>query len=190
MNENAVILDVADDPARIARIKARERAAESRLADAHLEELLPQRGEAGGGRGTGGVHRRFGGEAKVQAAHPEDDGVVIRVIPLESQISPGMNPVTMEIETDPEELALSHAILQRAKLNSDWLQSHWADILPQARGEDRGRCGSGGVHRRHARGGMGEGSGRTRKMGVAISQYVPFARGPRIYADRRRMDGR
>ena len=128
--------------------------------------------------------------AKVQAAHPEDDGVVIRVIPLESQISPGMNPVTMEIETDPEELALSHAILQRAKLNSDWLQSHWADILPQARGKFVAVAGQEAfIADTHA-----EARARARAAHPdddgAISQYVRSSRGPRIYADRRRMAGR
>ncbi len=195
MNENAVTLDVADDPARIARIKARrERAQRNRdWLDAHLDELLPQaRGKlvAVAGQEAFIAETTEEAEARARAAHPEDDGVVIRVIPLESQISPGMNPVTMEIETDPEELAVSHAIHQRAKLNSDWLQSHWADILPEARGKILVVAGQEAfVADTHAEAWAKARAAHPEDEG-AISQYVPFARGPRIYARRRRMDGR
>jgi hypothetical protein len=195
MNENSVTLERWNDPALIARIKARqERARRNRdWLDAHLSELLPQaRGKLVAVAGQEAFIADSEGEAwaKVQAAHPEDDGVVIRVIPLEHQISPGMNPATMEIETDPEELALSHAVHQRAKLNSDWLQSHWADILPEARGKILVVAGQEAfVADTHAEAWAKARAAHPEDEG-AISQYVPFARGPRIYARRRRMDGR
>jgi hypothetical protein len=37
--------------------------------------------------------------------------------------------------TDPEEVARSLAVDAQFRRNSEWLQSHWADVLPQARGK-------------------------------------------------------
>lgn len=37
--------------------------------------------------------------------------------------------------TDPAEIARSRAVFARLKLNSDWLQSHWSDLLPAAKGK-------------------------------------------------------
>ena len=40
----------------------------------------------------------------------------------------------IEQVTDPAEIARHRTQHERAGRNSDWLQSHWADLLPQARG--------------------------------------------------------
>jgi hypothetical protein len=45
------------------------------------------------------------------------------------------NPITMELVDDPVVIARNRAQLERFKRNSDWLQSHWADLLPQVRGK-------------------------------------------------------
>lgn len=37
--------------------------------------------------------------------------------------------------TDPVECAKVHARIDRAKRNLDWLEQHWPDLLPQARGK-------------------------------------------------------
>ena len=37
--------------------------------------------------------------------------------------------------TDPAEIERSRAVFARLKLNSDWLQSHWPDLLPAAKGK-------------------------------------------------------
>jgi hypothetical protein len=37
--------------------------------------------------------------------------------------------------TDPVEIARHRAQAEQAKRNSAWLQAHWADVLPQARGK-------------------------------------------------------
>lgn len=42
----------------------------------------------------------------------------------------------IEEVTDPEEIARSRAQHERHRRNSDWLQAHWSDVLPQARGTD------------------------------------------------------
>ena len=41
----------------------------------------------------------------------------------------------IEEVTDPKETERSHLQHERHRRNSDWLQSHWADVLPQARGK-------------------------------------------------------
>jgi hypothetical protein len=41
---------------------------------------------------------------------------------------------TFEVVTDPTETAKAGAQLDRAKKNGDWLQHHWSELLPQARG--------------------------------------------------------
>jgi hypothetical protein len=40
-----------------------------------------------------------------------------------------------EVVNDPVEVERCKAQDERARRNSEWLQSHWADLLPQARGK-------------------------------------------------------
>jgi hypothetical protein len=37
--------------------------------------------------------------------------------------------------TDPAEIARARASYERAKRNSDWLQAHWGDLMPQVLGK-------------------------------------------------------
>jgi hypothetical protein len=86
--------------------------------------------------------------------------------------------------TDPAEVARAKAQHERYKRNSDWLQAHWADLLPQARGKflvvagqeafladtpDQAWAWAERVHP--------EDHG-------ALVQYVRTYQGPRIYANR------
>jgi hypothetical protein len=41
----------------------------------------------------------------------------------------------IEEVTDPTEIARHRTQHERAKRNGDWLQAHWGDLLPQARGK-------------------------------------------------------
>jgi len=41
----------------------------------------------------------------------------------------------IEEVTDPAEIARSKQQHDRHKRNTDWLQAHWGDLLPQARGK-------------------------------------------------------
>jgi hypothetical protein len=43
--------------------------------------------------------------------------------------------LTMEVVEPADVNPQDRAQLERFKRNSDWLQSHWADLLPQARGK-------------------------------------------------------
>jgi hypothetical protein len=45
------------------------------------------------------------------------------------------NPITMEVVDAPDADARGQAQRERFERNSVWLQSHWADLLPQARGK-------------------------------------------------------
>src|SRR5438093_7035024 len=43
--------------------------------------------------------------------------------------------IIIEEVDDPVEIARFQAQDERARRNSDWLQAHWSDVLPQARGK-------------------------------------------------------
>ena len=44
------------------------------------------------------------------------------------------SPITMEEVAEPDRIARARAHDQRLKRNLDWLNAHWDDLLPQARG--------------------------------------------------------
>jgi hypothetical protein len=92
---------------------------------------------------------------------------------------------TIEMIDDAAEVARCRAQDARAKKNSDWLQAHWADILPDARGkfvavagEEAFIADTVGRAWEIARAAHPEDDG-------AISQYVFPEEGLRIYAHRR-----
>ncbi len=41
----------------------------------------------------------------------------------------------IEEVTDPDEIARARAQDERHRRNNEWLEMHWADVLPQARGK-------------------------------------------------------
>ena len=90
----------------------------------------------------------------------------------------------IEEVTDPEYNARALAQHKRAKRNSDWLQKHWPDLLPRARGRFVAVAGqeafiadSGEEARAMARAAHPDDDG-------LIAQYVRPEQGPRIYAHR------
>jgi hypothetical protein len=89
--------------------------------------------------------------------------------------------VVIEEVRDPAEVASSRAQHIRALRNSAWLQAHWADVLPRARGRFLAVAGqeafiadTGEEAWEMARAAHPDDDG-------AISQYVPQEGGPRIY---------
>jgi hypothetical protein len=92
------------------------------------------------------------------------------------------DPLILEEVNDPVAAARSRALLERFRRNTDWLQSHWNDVLPQARGKHLAVAGQEAfiadtpdqawawVDQKHP-----EDDG-------AFVQYVIAERGPRIYA--------
>ena len=45
------------------------------------------------------------------------------------------SPIILEEVTDSTEIARGRAQHERATRNSEWLQTHWAELLPHARGK-------------------------------------------------------
>ena len=93
--------------------------------------------------------------------------------------------LTIEEVDDPAVLARSRAQDERARRNSAWLQAHWAELLPRARGRFVAVAGqeafladTPGEAWRLARAAHPEDDG-------VISQYVFPEGGPRVYANRR-----
>jgi hypothetical protein len=91
----------------------------------------------------------------------------------------------IEEVSEPNELMRSRAQDERHRRNSEWLQAHWADVLPQARGKFLAVAGQepfiadtpaeawAWVEATHP-----EDNG-------AIVRYIRTEAGPRIYADQR-----
>lgn len=95
--------------------------------------------------------------------------------------------ITIEEVTDPVEIARHRAWHEKALRNSEWLETHWADILPQAHGKFVAVAGQEAF------------IADTDEQAVAcaraahpddeglLSQYVFPPGGPRIYGYRRGM---
>jgi hypothetical protein len=85
---------------------------------------------------------------------------------------------------DPVEIARHTAQRERARRNRDWLQAHWPELLPQARGRFLAVSGQEAF--------IADGPEEAWAMAKAahpdddgaIDQYVYAERGPRIYAHR------
>src|SRR5258708_8166865 len=62
-------------------------------------------------------------QVMIKSASPEPDQV-------------SGSPVALLIEeiSDPAEIARCRAQHERAQRNTEWLEAHWPDLLPQARG--------------------------------------------------------
>lgn len=91
----------------------------------------------------------------------------------------------LEEVDDPAESARFASVYERFRLNADWLESHWQDLLPQAlgkfiavAGEEAFLCDSAEEAWFWAAAKHPEDSG-------ALVEYVLPAGGPRFYANRR-----
>jgi hypothetical protein len=190
MSENSVTLELATDPAELERAQAYEHARSSdRRLKRNLDYLNPRWDELRP-RECGRYVAVAGQELFVadtyqealdmaRTAHPDDDGYWVQcVTPMKE------NHLTFDIETDPERLAQSRARSERFKRNSDWLQAHWPDLLPQARGKFLTVAGQEAF--------IADTPEESRAMARAphpdddgsLSQYVRHAQGPRFYSHR------
>jgi hypothetical protein len=57
--------------------------------------------------------------------------IIERTTPEERRSRP---PIVIEEVTDPKEIARIQAVHAQMRRNSDWLQSHWDEVMPEARG--------------------------------------------------------
>ena len=113
---------------------------------------------------------------------------MLRIKPLTrsevAMIAPRPEPqFVIEEVTDPAEIAASQARSARFKRNSDWLEAHWPDLMPQARGKFVAVAGQEAFLAdtlEEARALVR----RTHPDDAALVQYVRTGLGPRIYATR------
>jgi hypothetical protein len=95
--------------------------------------------------------------------------------------------VVIEHVIDPAETSRHRAQLQRARRNSQWLQSHWDDLLPQARGKFVAVAGQESFIAETAEEAWSSAMKAHPEDDGALCQHVFSHTGPRIYAHRRRV---
>jgi hypothetical protein len=89
----------------------------------------------------------------------------------------------IEEVTDPAEIASHKAQRERARRNRDWLQMHWSELLPAARGKFIAVAGQEAFIADSAEEAWSMAKAAHPEDDGAIDQYVRPERGPRIYAD-------
>jgi hypothetical protein len=88
----------------------------------------------------------------------------------------------IEEVTDPDEIARHKAQRERARRNRDWLQAHWPDLLPQARGKFIAVAGQEAFIADSPEEAWQMAKAAHPDDDGAIDQYVRPELGPRIYA--------
>jgi hypothetical protein len=104
---------------------------------------------------------------------------------MEQQRVPDEPQVVITEITDPQRLAEGRAVDEQTRRNGDWLQTHWSEVLPQARGKFLAVAGQ----QPFIADTMEEALALARAAhpddrGLLL-QYIRTTRGPRIYAHRR-----
>lgn len=92
-------------------------------------------------------------------------------------------PLVIEEVTDPAEIARSRAQDERGRRNSDWLQAHWADLLPRARGKFVAVAGQEAFLADTAEEAWAWAKRVHPDDNGAMVRFVRSGRGPRIYAN-------
>lgn len=90
---------------------------------------------------------------------------------------------TLEIETDPAVIERNRAQHERARKNSDWLQAHWGDVLPQARGRFVAVAGQEAFIADTLEAACEWAKTAHPDDNGALVQYVRVEKGPRIYGN-------
>ena len=93
----------------------------------------------------------------------------------------------IEEVSEPDEIMRCRAQDERHRRNSDWLQSHWADVLPQARGKFLAVAGQEPFIAGTAAEVWAWVESAHPEDNGAIVRCVRREAGPRIYADHRRV---
>ena len=84
--------------------------------------------------------------------------------------------------TDPDEIQRSRAQFERHRRNSAWLQAHWGDLLPQARGKFVAVADQEAFIAETPEAAWAWVEATHPQDNGALVQYVLTHRGPRIYA--------
>jgi hypothetical protein len=99
------------------------------------------------------------------------------------------SPIIMEVVTDPAVVEKTRAQHERANRNSDWLQGHWPDVLPQARGKFLAVAGQEAFIADTFEEAWANARTAHPDDDGAMCRYVFASRGPRIYAHHWKMAG-
>jgi hypothetical protein len=91
----------------------------------------------------------------------------------------------IEEVSDPDETRRSRAQDERHRRNSAWLQAHWEDVLPQARGKFVAVAGQEAFIAETPIAAWAWAEAIHPEDNGAIVRYVRTQRGPRLYAHRR-----
>jgi len=92
------------------------------------------------------------------------------------------NQLIMDLVDDPAEITRTHAQHERANRNDEWLQMHWGDVLPQARGKFLAVAGQEAFIADTFEEAWAKARAAHPDDDGALCQYVFPSRGPRIYA--------
>src|SRR5947207_15059563 len=92
--------------------------------------------------------------------------------------------VVVEVVTDPVENARRRAQHERFERNLDWLQAHWGDLLPQARGKYVVVAGQEAFVADTSEEAWAMAEAAHREDNGAFCHYITTKRGPRIYSPR------
>lgn len=92
--------------------------------------------------------------------------------------------VIIDEVTDPVEVARFRAQHEQAKRNGDWLQAHWADVLPQAYGKILAVAGQEAYVADTIEEAWGWAATAHPEDKGALVRYVRPPGGPRIYGHR------
>lgn len=97
--------------------------------------------------------------------------------------SPGFKSnLTVEFITDPAETARYRIQREQHERNSDWLETHWADLLPQAYEKYLAVAGQEAFLADTAEAALAQAkAAHPEDRGVFVQYVLPY-RGPRIYA--------
>ena len=92
--------------------------------------------------------------------------------------------MVVEEVTDRDEIARAHAQHEQAGRNSDWLQAHWNDVLPQAYGKFIAVAGQEAFIAQTPRAAWDWARAKHPDDRGALVEYVIPPGGPRFYANR------
>jgi hypothetical protein len=95
------------------------------------------------------------------------------------------HPFVIEEVTDPAEVARSKTQHEHHKRNTDWLQAHWGDLLPQARGKFLAVANHEAYVAETPEAAWASTEPTYPDDDGAFVQYVRTDEGPRIYVNRR-----
>src|SRR5207237_8442901 len=92
----------------------------------------------------------------------------------------------IEVVTDPVELAKGREVCEQFDRNSDWLQAHWPELLPQALGKHLAVTGQEAFLADSAAEAIAKARAAHPEDKGLLVRYVDPRRSPRIYDVRRR----